>query len=306
MRLSAVPPIISRLISKLHRTWRFVSLQIDRISENIKTPLRVEDEQILNFQPERHYEVVLLTMVYNCEKFIERFISEVSPIVNGMIFLDDGSTDTTYERLSGEKVLFKIRAERGSSMLFLERRNLEFLYQQLKKKRVSCSWVIWLDADELPRHDDVSWNSLIEKLRHSSNPDTVVAFPFVHLLDDEEHYWGNYPQTNRGVFFRSRMFRYNPARPFWGLGKSRHPSHIPFKYRKTDIIQSSLLIKHFGNISRNDRERRYHRYRFNDPQNRYQQIGYDHLQTAEDHIEKLSLNALELKGVSKAPHADKR
>ena len=80
------------------------------------------------------------------------------------------------------------------------------------------------------------------------------------------------------------------ALSFRGFDRRLHFSVIPFEYTDSDVSETDILVLHFGNIDPEARMTRYLRYRHNDPDFRYQAMGYEHLASTEEAIQRSPLS----------------
>jgi len=201
-------------------------------------------------------KVIALVSVYNERRHLKDFLTNIANNCDGIIILDDGSTDDSYEVIEDEKVLLKVRKSRNG-FKDLDNRNLllklAFFFD--------ADWLLFIDADERisPKHQTI--NELVE---NSSN--TTYSLNFVDLWDNDQYFRADINYLNRqnqeGLYKRYRLFK-NIGYCQIHLGNQRqlHFASVPYF---NDCADSAVLIYHFGLLNFEDRCRKYNFYRSND------------------------------------------
>ncbi len=194
-------------------------------------------------------KIISLLRVKNGEKYLPRLLTQLGRITDGVIVLDDGSTDSTKDICESCKFV------------------LEYEYQELPfnggRDRIRLhkmaeifepDWICSLDVDEL---FEESREGEIRKLLEDS-PHNILSwtFPLMYLWNDERHYRidGEYRNVTA-----VRIFRYNPK---W-LPKDivAHSVASPPEVIASEVIErSSIRIKHFGYMTEEEREVKYNYY----------------------------------------------
>lgn len=212
------------------------------------------------------YELVALVQAHNEEKLIPRFLKEVAKIVDGIVLLDDGSTDRTNELAAHSKIILKVRRPHNERFDDLGNRNLLLAFAEL----VPARWFLFLDVDEIM--DERSRKELRQTVAESDAD--IVILRMVQLWGDEKHFRFDAPPPSRdGILYIPRLFK-KKARMAITSSKRLHFGLIPYTTEK--VVRSQILLKHYGNISRERRVMRYERYRREDPRGEYQP-SYEHL-----------------------------
>lgn len=210
----------------------------------------------------RKYKTLLLAQSFNESKYVETYLLKMSKIFDGIILLDDGSIDDTYERAASEKLILKVKKQRDGFDDLLNRNTLLNIASFFQYE-----WACFLDLDEIldARFDNL--NSFLD----DKDADSFI-FNLIQLWDNEATYNSGYPYTFKGISLKYRMFRnighsqiYSNRgklhfNPLPAIGKSRH---IP------------ILIKHFGNLTKDMRIKKYHFYQKEDVES--SQFSYEHL-----------------------------
>ena len=206
--------------------------------------------------------IILLVQVYNGAKLLKKFIRNVEQYVDGIIFLDDGSDDDTYDFIVSSKLLLKVKKIR-KCFNDLENRNIMLRLASF----FDSEWFCIMDVDELFDERFVDFKNVV------SDPsiDTVI-FRHTHLWNSEITYNAEYPNSQNGILERYRMFRNIGSCQILTDKLKLHFSPVPY-YGKT--LKSGIMYHHLGNISKQKRIARYLMYKHEDIYN--DQEGYEHL-----------------------------
>ncbi len=217
-------------------------------------------------------KVIALLQARNEERFIRGWLENIAPAVDGIVALDDGSTDDTYNILASHaKTLEVIRNPVGRDW----NEYLNHISLIKAGRRHGATWFLCIDADE--RIEERLCTD-ISMLVRDANDKKIDAYAF-HLRDlwnDRFHYRSDGLWANKAVY---RLFRnvnshskFDPRR--------LHRYWLPFEIL-ADIgnVGKSIpyAIYHLKMISSKDRLARYERYTRIDSANRLQQQGYEYL-----------------------------
>jgi len=234
-----------------------------------------------------HYPLILLTQSYNEEKNVTDFIKNVYNFVDGIIVLDDSSTDNTWDLLNSDKLLLKFKKNR-ISFNDLENRNLllNVLENVFIKNNIIIDWFIWLDFDERIHNND-KYITILKKMLIST-PLIINHFNLfmVHMWD-EINYNGVYPHTKDGIQAHTRIIRNNKDK----IINYIIPSNKNFHFMLTPYIDEKkyyfpLLVKHLGRNSSELRNEKYKLYTEYYDKKLENQNSYDHF------IKKINTNDL--------------
>jgi len=195
---------------------------------------------------------VVLSHVYNEEHYIVKFIGHLEEISDGIVLLDDGSSDNTFELSNSKKILCKVKKRRNGSN---EQQNKNILLNIISF--VNYEWCLFLDADEKLHLFGKSLGQLLKKL----NLSTSYCFYLVHLWNEEMDVRIDVPEKSLlpelGLLHRWRMFK-NIGR-CQIIGKHKlHFRAIPFQDKKKLILP--ILIIHHGMIGKEKREKKFSSY----------------------------------------------
>jgi glycosyltransferase involved in cell wall biosynthesis len=208
---------------------------------------------------------------------IQEFLSHVAEHSDGIILLDDGSTDTTYEDARHPKLLMKAKKQH-KEFNDLENRNILLNLASF----VNSEWFYFIDTDE-------RFDQRFQNVRDAiTRPADIVWFKVIHMWNKEGYYRKDYPLSINGVQYKSKMFS--------SIGRCQIYSEARFHFNPTPyhsdkIYRSNILLLHYGNFSKQQREYKYDFYTKNDTLG--DQSNYDHLR--DEHVVLGQLKDLNLK-----------
>jgi len=199
-------------------------------------------------------------------RYLPGYVANVSPHVDGIIAVDDASSDESAEFLAGsESVVELIRRgedERGDEMV----RHRALVEAAL---RHGADWAVALDADERVER---AFRARAEKVitRGRLLGLTAFAVRIRELWDAHDQYrtdgiWG---RKRSGRLFALRADHAFPTAPL-------HGQKAPLQ--AAPLRLADLIIYHLGMLTPEDRRARRTRYEALDPDRRWQEIGYAYL-----------------------------
>lgn len=207
------------------------------------------------------HKIIALVQAYNEEASIKEFLNHLNEYCDGIILLDDGSTDKTYELADSNKLLLKVKIH-NTGFNDLKTRNILLDLASFFRSK----WLFFMDVDE---RFDKKYND-IYAVTEMNNVD-VVSFWMVHLWDKDILYNAEYPYSREGVQNKWRMFR-NTGRMQINASQRLHFVQIPYRQ---NILFSKILLRHYGMLNRKDRLIKYKRYSLqdiNDDQDSYKHM----------------------------------
>lgn len=225
--------------------------------------------------------IIALIQVYNESNNIKDLFKNLENVCDGIILLDDGSSDDTYAKAQSKILLLKARKER-IEFNDLSNRNL-----LLKMARFFCGeWLFFIDADERFDH---RYNDLRSIVRNSSK--NVISFWLVNSWDKKDYYrtdlMDSVKYSQYGMFNRPRMFR-NIGHFQILLNNSRKLHFSPVPLHK-ETSPENILIIHHGLERMADRLSKYQFYMQEDKDaNREKTQYYNYLLDEEINIKKIS------------------
>lgn len=210
----------------------------------------------------KSYKKLVFCQVYNGEEFIMEFLNNMAIYFDGIILLDDGSTDSTWEFAQHEKLFLKVRKVR-KGFFDLENRNILLDIASFFK----TEWICFMDVDERfdSRYDDFS--------EFENDPSIQgVSFTGVYLWDNENKYKGDFPFSKEGLFPVTRMFRHSGHSQI-NTERKLHFMACPIR---TNLFHSKILFKDYGSLNAINRKKKYDIY-VKEDDNNYYACGYDYL-----------------------------
>lgn len=216
--------------------------------------------------------LVVLLQARNEERFLPGWLESIGDVVDGIIALDDGSTDATPELLrSHPKLIELLQNEPGEP--WDERANQNALVRASRAH--GAEWVLCLDADE---RLELAFLDEVHDVLDVADREGAKVFRF-----DLRECWGDPCQYRVdgiwGMKKLCRLFRNDPTHRRFDPRKL-HRFWMPLELvaeLETASRDAGRNIYHLRMIDPEDRQARVARYERLDPEHRYQQIGYRYL-----------------------------
>ena len=209
----------------------------------------LRDEQVFD----QTFKKILLCQAHNEERFLPGFLEDMTKYFDGIILLDDASTDNTWKLAQHDKMLLKVKKKREC---FNDIQNRNILLDIASF--FQTEWFSFMDIDERLDERFVDFDSFENDLEVHT-----VAYRFVHLWNDEETYKGDIPYAQDGMRYIHKMFR-PIGRTQITTKKKLHFMQVPYY---TNMYKSTILIKDYGVMNEADRKMKYERYLQEDKQN---------------------------------------
>lgn len=218
----------------------------------------------------RRTRLIALLAVKDGMRFLPGFLRNVPEQVDGIVALDDGSSDGSADLLAAHESVIEVLHKPRNQPTWDEVGNHRLLVAAAV--RHGAEWIICVDADERlerefrARAERVIWRGQLLGL-------SAYAVWFRELWDAPGQYradgiWG---RKWAARLFRARAdHEFDPAllhgakAPLQGLWRGRFP-------------RSDLTVYHLGMLRLEDRIARRDRYLRADPERRWQKIGYEYL-----------------------------
>jgi glycosyltransferase involved in cell wall biosynthesis len=216
--------------------------------------------------------LICVTPFRNERRYLADFLANVAPQVDGIVALDDGSSDGSGAIVAAHSaVLEVIRVAPRQPHRWNELRNRRLLVDAAA--RHGADWVIALDADErLERGFRARMEAIVEQA--GADGPQAYAVTFREMWDAPDQY------RMDGVWGRKRSARLFRGRPDHDFGsRALHGHWAPENSRGADgaFVLADLIVYHLRMIEAADRERRMRRYLALDPDRQWQPIGYEYL-----------------------------
>jgi GT2 family glycosyltransferase len=210
------------------------------------------------------YKLICLTPFHNEEKNLKRFLKENSKFVDGFIFLDDASTDSSLKLVKDNPKTIKL-LKKSNRKNFNDKQNRNILLKEASK--TNSEWFIFLDADEvLDKHYLNDFKKLLD-----TNYE-IYWLRLVHLWDSIKTYRCDYPESLNGVQYKARLFR-KKENMYLDTNNRLHMRLVPYtgKEKRADV-----LIKHYANVYKKNRIKRFENYTKLYDKKLQNQISYSH------------------------------
>jgi glycosyltransferase involved in cell wall biosynthesis len=211
-----------------------------------------------------------LIAVRDEERYLPGFLHNVREHVDGIVALDDGSTDGSAEILRRERRVISLLQEtrRGPAHAHESANRHRLL---VEAARLKARWVVCVDADE--RLELAFLRRLRDEARNGERTGQHVRCLKVVNL------W-NAPDLYRedglcGPRWAPRMFRIPDA--FTARGGAMHQPWFPPELDQAPRAYMDAFLYHLRMIDPAARRARFEKFRTIDPDNTHQAIGYDHL-----------------------------
>jgi len=209
--------------------------------------------------------VVAMLRIKNEERWIERCLSSLVDIVDGIVILDDGSTDRTPEVARAFPKVLRYEYVKHTEVDEVRDKNLLLSWTLALKP----DWILALDGDEelgslsrwlIPRE--------IARITPYNPEFTCLSFRFIYFWNDESTYRtdAEYADVWHPRLFTSwnqdlSSLRFTCQK---GHGAGFHCGSIP-----QGLIgrakKAAIVVKHYGYLDPDRRLRKYEFYRHNDP-----------------------------------------
>jgi glycosyltransferase involved in cell wall biosynthesis len=215
--------------------------------------------------------IIALLAFHNEMRYLPGFFENVSPHVDGIIALDDGSTDGSGDFVAQQPaVITLLRIPARTPHVWSDGLNHRLLVEAAWQHHPD--WLLGLDADER-----VERGFRRRALREIVRADKKGFLAYSVTLRD---LW-NAPDTYRvdGIWGRKGVARFFKSRHDHEFDtRELHGHWAPLNSnRDGGFPAADLIIYHLRMIHDHDRVARHHRYRTLDPDCRWQGIGYDYM-----------------------------
>ena len=198
--------------------------------------------------------VLCLLPARNCEADLPGWLESVRPLADGVVALDDGSTDRTAELLQASPQVVRLlhNPRRTSYAEWDDAANRQRLLDAAVE--IGPSWVLFLDADERIDADDA--RALRRFLEEGGETDHAYGFRVHRMVGDMSRY-------DRAGLWVYRLFRPETGQrlPDARLHLVPVPTSIPReRWRRTTV-----RIQHLAGLTDARRRARLHKYEQADP-----------------------------------------
>lgn len=221
--------------------------------------------------PTRRPRLVALLAYHDEKDHLSDYFSCLSGLVDGVIALDDGSTDGSEEIVKAQPLLLELlHRQPRKHHTWNEPLNKRLLVHAARHH--GAEWVIVLDADE---RLECSFRTRAEALISQAEQDGTMAFSLrmCELWDSPDQYRVD------GIWGRktvARLFRLRADHQF--DDRTLHGQWAPLNSLDAHQCKSAdINIYHLRMIRAQDRLERKRRYQKLDPEKRWQEMGYAYM-----------------------------
>jgi glycosyltransferase involved in cell wall biosynthesis len=210
----------------------------------------------------KKYKRILISNIRNCKKYLKDYIKYTVSKFDGVIVVDDGSDDDTYELFNSSNLILKVKKFHINFNDF-ENRNIgldlvSFFFTE---------WIYFMDGDEFVDERFCDFDST-----ESRDEVDNVAVSFVDIWDNKDNYNAEYLCSRNGIRTFPRGFR-NIGHCQIISSNKLHFQLTP--YDNNNVYLGKILIKHYNKHTKELREAKYKLYQKEDTQG--DQSSYEHI-----------------------------
>lgn len=203
--------------------------------------------------------LICLLPVRNGESELAGYFRSVEAFADGVIALDDGSTDSTHALLEDHPlVMSTLRNPRRATYAgWDDAENRNRLLAEAA--RLDPQWILSLDADErVPQDDGLALRRFLED---GAREDAAYGFRVHRMIDDLDHF-------DRAGLWVFRLFPFRTGQRF--PSRKLHFIPIPTDLPRSRWFRTNVRIQHLSSLTPERRRARYEKYQLADPNREYQ------------------------------------
>ena len=241
--------------------------------------------------------IICQMRIKNEERWIQAVLDGIARVAQGIVILDDGSTDRTPDICRAHPAVLEYRRQNESRIDEVRDKN-RLLKMALAQ---NPEWILCMDGDEV--FEDSAPERIREAIRTCPQEVAVLDIEFLYMWGDMHHYRvdGIYNRLTHHRIFRvvgqdREALSFTPT----AHGGNFHCESVPPNIRG-QAMEIDVKVKHLGYMYLTDRERKYRWYMAHDPQHGNQGY-YNHLLDQPD-MRILTWEERPFTGISSAPPA---
>lgn len=201
--------------------------------------------------------VAALIVGNEADRYLREVLAHLQTYVDGLIVLDDGSTDGTDAIIQEQPKLIAFRKRTSSGFWTNEAELRQELWSMIES--VAPQWVLAIDADEI--FDEPIKAALPSLLRQERFQ--AVRFPIYHFWGDRRHirvdkWWD--PRRNYEIM----LFRYKPEQSYHWPQRELHCGRTPMEVLFYPSRFSHIRLYHYGWANPEEIKAKYNRYKARD------------------------------------------
>ena len=212
-------------------------------------------------------DIIAFLRVKNEKMWIKSCLDSLSPICRGIVVLDDGSTDNTFEICENHPKVLEV--EKQSGLPFDELRDANKAFKMARKH--DPEFILRMDGDEIlqPNAKEI----LFEELTVLYPNADVYELQFLTMWDDMNKY--RYDGVYSTTWYKTllRMENQHEKDLIWhGSSITNVPHHgriPPDCHGYNDSIRSKVKVLHYGYLKKQTREKNRNFYISNDTNQEY-------------------------------------
>jgi hypothetical protein len=221
----------------------------------------------------RRTRLIALLAVRNGMRHLPGFLRNVAPQVDGIVALDDGSSDGSGDLLTQHEAVLEVLRRPADRPTWDEVGNHRALVAAALQH--GAGWILCVDADERLERE---FRTRAERVvaRGGLLGYSAYAVRLRELWDAPDHY------RTDGIWGHKKVVRLFQARADHEFDPAPlHGVKAPLQARRRGRFPNAdLTLYHLGMLRPGDREDRRRRYEHADPDRRWQRIGYEYLTDA--------------------------
>ena len=204
-------------------------------------------------------KVVCLLPARNAAADLPAYFESVASFADGIVALDDGSTDATGEMLRSNPLVLEVltnpRRETYAGWDDLGNR----MRLMRAAEPFAPDWILWLDADEIVEASDAA--VLRQFLKEEAEPHVAYALEVLRMVDGMETY-------DKCAMWRYRLYSFEPGYTF--ENSRLHLKLVPLEFPTQARRRTSFRILHRSSLTEERRVSRYAKYGECDPDRTWQ------------------------------------